>query len=176
MKKPSLDSLRLLAIDPSTKGFGFIVLEGEENAIDWGVRSAKGDKNAECLRQIAKLIARYRPDVIVVEDYRDKAARRPSRLLELVQRIRTLAIANRIKSRGVSRSQVRRVFVQFGALTKHQIAVEIAKRFPELIPHLPRPRKPWMSEDERVSIFDAAALALTLLYPRISSPSMRKRA
>jgi hypothetical protein len=40
--------------------------------------------------------------------------------------------------------------------------VAIAKRFPELAPRLPRFRKPWMSEDYRMSIFDAVAMALTL--------------
>ena len=30
----------------------------------------------------------------------------------------------------------------------------IANRFPELDPRLPRFRKPWMSEDYRMSIFD----------------------
>jgi hypothetical protein len=38
--------------------------------------------------------------------------------------------------------------------------VAIAKRFPELALRLPRFRKPWMSEDYRMSIFDAAGFAL----------------
>ena len=33
-------------------------------------------------------------------------------------------------------------------------------QFPELEKRLPRVRKPWMSEDERMSIFDAVALAI----------------
>ena len=39
-----------------------------------------------------------------------------------------------------------------------------SKRFPELAPRLPRSRKPWMSEDYRMSIFDAVALALTFFF------------
>jgi hypothetical protein len=37
---------------------------------------------------------------------------------------------------------------------------------PELTARLPRVRKPWMSEDERMSIFDAAAMALTYFETR----------
>ena len=33
-------------------------------------------------------------------------------------------------------------------------------RFPELTPYLPPERKPWISEDLRIAIFDAAAFAL----------------
>jgi hypothetical protein len=48
----------------------------------------------------------------------------------------------------------------FGASSKQEIAAAIANRFPELAPRLPRFRKPWMSEDYRMSIFDAVALGL----------------
>jgi len=46
---------RVLAIAPSSKGFGFAVLEGQV-LVDWGVRSVgKGDKNAQCVRKVEKL-------------------------------------------------------------------------------------------------------------------------
>ncbi|MGY4282682.1 hypothetical protein ACVWXO_001902 [Bradyrhizobium sp. LM2.7] len=35
----------------------------------------------------------------------------------------------------------------------------IAKRIPALMLYLPPARKPWMSEDARMGVFDAAALA-----------------
>ena len=42
-----------------------------------------------------------------------------------------------------------------------QIAEAIARSYPELKPHLPTARKLWMSENLRMSIFDATALVLT---------------
>ena len=42
---------------------------------------------------------------------------------------------------------------------KNEIARFIAARFPELARSLPPERKPWMSEDSRMAIFDAAAFA-----------------
>jgi hypothetical protein len=40
----------------------------------------------------------------------------------------------------------------------------IAKRMPAFEPFQPAPRKPWQSEDARMGIFDAAALALTFYH------------
>jgi len=33
--------IRVLAIDPSTRGFGFAVLEGPSRLIDWGVKETR---------------------------------------------------------------------------------------------------------------------------------------
>ena len=68
-----------------------------------------------------------------------------------------------VRTRPVSAAQVRSKFAADGATTKHAIAGLLVARFPELAPHRPRFRKPWMSEDERQAIFDAGALALASL-------------
>jgi len=160
MKESLTNDRRLLALDPLTKGFGFVVLEGEE-LIDWGVRGAKGVNNKERLRKVNRLIDRYQPDIVVFEHYDRKTRRRTMRTKEFIREVRMLARRKRIQSRAILQSQVRKTFVLSGA-NKYEIAVEIANRFPELSTRLPRRRKPWMSEDESMSIFDAAALALTL--------------
>lgn len=52
-------------------------------------------------------------------------------------------------------------FFEEGAANKHQIATAVVQKFPELAPRLPPDRKPWMSEDPRMAMFNAVALALT---------------
>jgi hypothetical protein len=74
--------------------------------------------------------------------------------------------------RGVSRSAVQKAFSEWGGRTKQQIAMTIANQLPQLASRLPPLRQPWMSEDYRMSIFDAVALGLTyfhLLHRRTSS-------
>ena len=44
--------------------------------------------------------------------------------------------------------------------TKYQRAVALVSRFPELEARLPRQRKPWMTEDSRINIFDALGFAV----------------
>jgi Holliday junction resolvasome RuvABC endonuclease subunit len=160
----SANSQRVLAIYPYNKGFGFAVVEGPEKLVDYAAKEVAGDRDRSCLKQIADLIVRYRPDVIVVENCLANNCRRSPRNRALIQKILIFAAERKIRLRAVSRAQVRKAFTQFGAFTKYEIALEVARRFPELAPRIPRRRKPWMNEDDRASIFDAVAFALVSLY------------
>ena len=152
---------RVLAIDPSTRGFGFAILEGPNRLIDWGVKETKTDKRKRSLKLIADLIEQYQPSVLVVEDYTRKGSRRCRRVRKLIKDISRLAVQRKIKVRNFSRLKVKQAFSESGASNKYEIAIAIARRFPELVPRLPRFRKPWMSEDYRMSIFDAVGFGLT---------------
>src|SRR5215470_6070005 len=152
---------RVLTIDPSTRGFGFAILEGPNRLIDWGVKETKTDKKRRTLQLIDELIEQYQPSVIVVEDYTAKGSRRCGRIRELIDGIARLAVKRNVKVRSYSRLKVKQAFAEAGAMNKFEIALAIANRFPELVPRLPRFRKPWMSEDYRMSIFDAMGLSLT---------------
>jgi Holliday junction resolvasome RuvABC endonuclease subunit len=158
--------MRVLAIDPWYRGFGYAVLEGSQLLIDYGVRGGRGDKNSVCLRQIAGLMDDYRPDVVVIEDYAAKGSRRCERVRQLLASVRKLAATRKISIVGFSRLRVREVFAPVGARNKHQIASAIARQFPELARRLPPFRKCWMPEDPRTSIFDAVAFAIVLFSLR----------
>ena len=167
MRRSLPESLRVLAIDPTPQGLGFVVLEGQESLIDWGLknrRSTVTDMNAYCLRQVESLIAQFKPDVLVLEDSECKGSRRKARVKDLLRQILTLASQRKLRAYKASRMQARRAFAKYGAYTKHQIAVEVSKHFPELAPRVPQPRKPWQTEACRMSIFDATALALTFFH------------
>jgi Holliday junction resolvasome RuvABC endonuclease subunit len=164
MSRAYTKDIRVLAIDPSTRGFGFVVLEGPSCLIDWGVKETKIDKNTRALKLISELIEQYEPSVLILEDYAGKGSRRCRRVAELIEEISKLALRRKVKVRSFSRADVKQAFAESGATTKQEIAIGIAKRFPELSPRLPRFRKPWMSEDYRMSIFDAVALALTFFF------------
>src|SRR5207249_4491100 len=57
---------RVLAVDPTSRGFGFAVLEGPDRLLDWGLVHARTDKRARTLEAVADLLERYRPDVLVL--------------------------------------------------------------------------------------------------------------
>jgi len=155
---------RVLAIDPTSRGFGFAVLEGPERLIDWGVKEARVRKKSKFLRQLDALLTHYQPDALVVEDHASRGARRCARIQALLRAANGRAAIRKVKIRSLSRAAVRRAFASASARTKQQIALAIANHFPELTPRIPPPRKPWMSEDYRMSIFDAVALGLTLFH------------
>ena len=151
---------RILAIDPTSRGFGFVVLEGPKRLIDWGLFQARIRKNHSCLGQVKKLIDHYRPNLLIVEDLRQNR-RRCSRVRKLLQTVQNLASKSHVKCKAVSLTRVRRVFSDGRAVvTKYAVAEMVSQRFPELAPRLPPPRKPWHSEAEAMAIFDALALAL----------------
>lgn len=155
---------RVLAIHPCTRGFGFAVLEGRETLLDWGRKEIRRDKHARSLQQIKLMLAYYRPDVVVVEDYRDRSCRRCLRVRELIRDIMALAKERKIRTRSFSRRAVRAAFSDSTAVTRYAIAGTIIQRLPALAPWRPPVRKPWMSESHRTVIFDAVALALTFFH------------
>lgn len=152
----------VLAVYPSARGFAFAIFEGPLSPVDWSTREIRGrHKNQRCLVGIAALFERYRPDALVLQDTSPTGTRRAYRLMELNAGIGELAEDWGIPVYRYSRAQVREAFEPFGLTGKHFIAETIAKHIPAFDRYLPPPRKPWMSEDARMALFDAVALALT---------------
>src|SRR5258708_26633517 len=87
MKKTIPKYPRILGIAPSTRGFGFALVEGLNTLVDWGVKSIEGDKNAGSVARVKAMIAHYEPDVLVLEDTLAKPFRRALRIRELTKRI-----------------------------------------------------------------------------------------
>ena len=152
---------RVVALDPTSHGFGFVVLEGPTRLIDWGHAHARPCSAEKCLERVAELLSWYSPHVVITENCKTKGARRSPRVKKLLFHIRRFSEISGARVEEVSKARVQKVFSSGKPLKKHEIAQLIAAAFPELSLRLPPPRKIWMSEDERTSIFDAAALALT---------------
>jgi hypothetical protein len=81
---------------------------------------------------------------------------------DAAKRLITVAERRTLKVATFSQKQVRRVFFGDAGGTKHALAEIMAERFPEELGfRLPPKRRPWMSEDSRMDIFDAVSLALS---------------
>ena len=173
MNHGAREARRVVAINPTSGGFGFVVFEGPERLIDWGVVHVRPAQHSRCLERVSHLLDRYEPETVVLEDHIGPS-RRCQRVRTLLSGVTKLAQHKRMRTRALSRQQIRKAFSPSRALTKHGIATVVASRYVELSPRLPPPRKPWMSEDERMSIFDAAALTLTFFhFKRKLSPGAR---
>ncbi len=152
------------AVYPSTRGFGYAVFEGPELLVDWGVKAVRGrQKNLASLERVRELLAFYRPDVLVLEDYGGSGSRRAKRIQTLINLMTAHAAEERTAVASFSRSEVRACF---DLTTKREIAEVLAREFPELERRLPPVRRIWMSEDARMNIFDAAALGITFFRTR----------
>ncbi len=151
--------VRVLAISATGSGWGFFVAEGPASPIDWGTRGFGPRKKRSFLAELRDLLHFYRPAVLVLPSEVD--ARRSAMAARRLRLFALLARSSGVKVQRVEDSSVRSGFESFEASTRHGIASAIAEELPELRPRLPRKRKPWMGDDRRMRIFEAAALAFT---------------
>ena len=164
---------RVLALDLRPRSFGYAVLEGPNQLLDWGVRSFRKGVNAVRVppsEKLAALLEEYAPSMVVLKERRlpaDKRSGNPRKILGAIQKE---AKRRRVRVRLLRRRAVQHAFGAQDRFTKHDIASMVAARFPELAAKLPPKRKPWQSEDYRMSIFDATALGVAS-FGRPAAPS-----
>jgi hypothetical protein len=149
---------RILALDVHPSRFGYVIFEGPDELLDWGVRSFRGGVNAvriPAAMKVGTLLDDFAPSAVVLE-------KRESRSRKLSTKMRTVlreAARRRVPVRWVTRRMVKQAFAGHER-NKDEIASVLGERFPELTPKVPPRRRIWQSEDYRMSIFDAAALGV----------------
>ena len=153
----------VMALYINARGLAFIVFEGAHKPIGWSVVEARWSDNRrrKILARVNSLFAQYKPNVVVLQNMSHTGTHRPHSIRRINEAIVETAKGYTLPVIFFSRTEVRRTFAYLGSVTKDTIAAAIAKRIPAIEYFLPRPRKPWESEDARMGIFDAAALALT---------------
>ena len=153
---------RILSLDPTNKGFGYAVLELPVRLVEWGITRVAGEKHAGALLKFEKLLSRFRPDAVVLEDAEAPGSRRQPRVRLLIEALMRITRERGIAIYTVARTAVLTCFsATEGRATKYSIATHLSRMFPELAGQVPPPRKPWQTEYERMSVFDALALAVT---------------
>jgi hypothetical protein len=155
----------VFAIYFQSRGFAYMLFEGHLAPVDWGVYDARGaNKNTRCLDRMKALLDLHTPDVLVLQDMSEGGTHRTHRIRLLNRRAAEVADRRGMLVRKYSRAQVVEQFEELGAVTKRGIAETIAKHIPALNLFVPPARKPWMSEDARMGVFDAFALAWMCFY------------
>jgi len=154
---------RVLALDLHPRDFGYVVVESPDKLLDWGVRSHRRKGNSSDVliqKRLRPLLELWRPSVVVLrEPLRIRTPNPPtSRLLK-----KQIMMSAKIQG---ARVQVlkKRPTDRTEKLTKYECAQAVVKLFPVLTRKLPPKRKPWESEDYRMNMFAAAALALAYLH------------
>lgn len=152
---------RVLGFHPTSRGFGWALFEGPYTPIDWGLVSAGADKNASCLRRLERLLDRFAPETLVLEASDRETTRRARRIAELCTAVRCAADDRGMETAVYSRAEIRAAFAEVGARTRREIAEAVARHCEAFRHRLPKPRRPWESEDARGALFAAAAVVLT---------------
>jgi RNase H-fold protein (predicted Holliday junction resolvase) len=162
---------RVMAFDVRPRSFGFAVFEGPDRILDWGVRSFRTGMNrvqVPAEKKVATLIEEFAPSVVVLgskalDRLGTKAQTRD--ILDVLHR----RAGHRITVRLISAARTRKSFPN--ARNKYERALAIAAAYPDLSWKLPPKRKPWQTEDYRMSIFDAAALGVAYFGRPLTVPA-----
>jgi len=150
----------LLAIDPTSRGFAFAVLEAPAFLVDWGSKSTTTGSGS-LVRKVDALLSRYKPDVLVLEDLGAEGARRRVRARREIGSIECRALKRGVRVERVSRLAILDAFAP--GKTKYEVALRLAEIFPVLANRLPRKRNTWRPEDARMSVFDALGIATAVV-------------
>lgn len=165
---PSLpENAAILAIDPTSQGFAYAVLEVPAHLLYWGSKEAT---TKSTVQKVGALLSYHQPDVLMLEDLAAKGARRRKRARKEIQAIERLARRRGVKVEHVARLAVQNAFAP--GKSKYEVAVRLAEIFPVLAPRLPRRRKAWTTEDARMNIFDALGFARVFAESAARTPTL----
>ncbi len=146
-------------IHPTRIGYAVVSQNGP---IDWGVtRLRRPLESAKYLRRLVGQLCRlWQPAVAIIGTSR----RNRGRYVKAIRRA--------LSSQGVRLLQDQPTARRTGP-SKHALACDLARQFPELNRLLPRKRRLWEPEDDRMHIFSTLGLAL-LFSPRTAAKPKSK--
>jgi Holliday junction resolvasome RuvABC endonuclease subunit len=151
----------VLAVHPTSRGFGWVLFEGPLVPVDWGIASAKINKSERSMARFKQLLDQYQPSVLVLEKFEEDNSNRGECIRTLAQTMRGFADNRDMDTPIYGREEVRATVTGNAKANRHAVARAVAQRLPILRNRLPEARKLWQSEDNRQCLFDAAALGIT---------------
>ena len=160
MNQTMSKQVRILAIAPTARGFGYCVME-DGAILECGYKGAKKNKNVKSVSKIEKLMKHFLPSGLVLQDVYAEGCYRAPRIKALHRKIVGLAANHKCKVKLFSGNQLRDALLGDVKGTKHEMAELLARKYPvELAGKLPPKRRPWENEDGRMDMFDAVGLAM----------------
>ncbi|MCP4181191.1 MAG: hypothetical protein GY756_25795 [bacterium] len=153
-----------MALFPNALGFGFAIMK---DALTVEISQTVAVKprpisNAKALKKIREKIAYYEPNTIIVEDY--QKSKKSKRVSKLLKEILQFCEERNIDFYTYSRKDIRFVFSNFNAHTKHEIAKVISENVDSMKNKLIEKRKCYEGEAYVTGAFDAVSLGITHFY------------
>jgi hypothetical protein len=158
MINPSLR--RVLTLDIRPRRFGYAIFEGPDLLLDWGIRTHGDDERSSLERSLNNLRSMFAPSVILIRKAAKSGQIEQPRIRRAFRIVKHFAKRMLVRVHLVDALSLRGFFSRGAIADKHDIARMVAERFPQLSWRLPPRRKPWQSESQRQSIFDAASLGV----------------
>lgn len=149
----AMTSLRVLAVSVASGRVGYVFLIGGQ-LMDWQMSRVAARSTARATGVAQQWIADLEPSVVVTEKP-ECAKKKGERTKEITMAIAAVAAHNYVLDIPVARAQ------SFN--NKYEEAAALAKRFPELLPWVPKKRRFFDNEPRETVIFEALSLALVVI-------------
>lgn len=153
-----------LALYPNTSGIGYVLLEGADEVLDYGIKRVRPVEKHLLLKQAEKLLEYAKPDIIILRATENDTFPVSKKQQAVLSGIVQLAKRNNLQVYSYTRNQIQETFSIFHGRTKHEIAKQIAEWYPQLKDKVPMYRKAYMKEPYSMGLFDAFSLAVTHFY------------
>lgn len=155
---PSFDGL-VLAVHPTASGFGWVLFERPELPLDWGIAYAREGRHLRLVNRFERLLSKYEPSVLVLEQFCDCGADRADRIRKLCRAFERMASAHGMDTPLYSRAAVASCLDMPEGASRYEVAKAVASRLDVFSHKMPRKRALGDAEVARQSLFSAAAVA-----------------
>lgn len=150
----------VLAVHPTARGFGWALFDTPDSLLDWGLVHAVSRDSSRLIARLERILSRYEPSVLVVEEFDGDASRRAERIRALYRAFEKTAARRGVPVVAYARELVASVLEVPASASRYEIACTVASRLDDLSHRLPPKRQFGDGEDARQSLFAAAALAI----------------
>lgn len=155
---------RIIAIDPGIRNIGIAIIE-DDKLLYHGVKTTAANSNGqkalkEVIKRVAALIVYYRPNMLLYEQAHFNNNKKAYLVNTFIRELEKLAKRKRLRIYSIAPSQVKKTVCGDGWATKKEMALAVAKKYPELRVYLNQARK-W-KEKHWYNVFDAVGLILFL--------------
>lgn len=154
----------VIAIYPNQLGFGFALMKNALTLLDYRVVVSRPMSNTYLLKRMKELIDFYEPEVVILENINHKHTRKSKRVQKLITMLLLYTQTKNMVIAQYTRTQIREVFANFKAKSKHQIASTIAQNIPALKGRLKDKRLIYKAESYAMGIFDSVSPRVTHYY------------
>lgn len=160
-----MTEVRVVGLDPTSRGWVFAVVETSLGLVDHGLLRVR---STEAWREHAiAVVGRFDADALAIAD--PDRSRFRGEALAVLRLVQDLHATKEIPVLTVDVYAHRR---RLELSTKRHAAEHLASKYPELAGRLPRKRKPWMSEDWSMNLFDALLVAELALHEMATPTSV----
>ncbi|MEP0264189.1 hypothetical protein [Dokdonia sp.] len=153
----------ILALYPNRYGIGYAVFDTPNNLVEYGIGYVQPMSNKKTMQRVKQYIAYYKPTIIITRNINDQN-KKSKRIEKLIDCICKEARLQNFEVHSYTRTQIKDIFLQFGATSKYQISQKIIGWYKQLESYTFPERKRWMTENHNTGVFDAVSLAMTHYY------------